>query len=699
MSNAALGDLSFLDIVFPRLDQVASNRYTSAHWLRTEFASAVWVCQFGDRCVTIDWDVAVGSSGHRLTSPSQVLLLRTFKCWLVLSTHPDVHRGALWSPKTELYRFSRTLDWIDYFLVRADELNLSTSGLACLSRDELTAALFTIAAACRKSESVYDFSTRLSAHLRTLGRAISSTDLQELIEQFPFLACDIPHSDVWVTDLTEDEVVSARAALWQQRMYTNRSRSTGYEWHVPLSLLIPRLYSGILRPQGGKRLPVEVHLVPDDRLNREYPGVPVRNVSSIGIDKINFRQYVRSLRELGLLHNVGLPVPITSLRTLDTELTVPMSSLRGLGRFKTVPPDIVFFALRGAIEFVLTKGDKIVDIFLATVKEASHHDLSPNAVLTGGLDDPAAESAARDLSISRWTIRHTGAARGRGRGLSRSEYHPQLRANVGLWDLLRVLYGAVQLIVGALMARRVSELVQLRCLSCIDDSRTYLLFHNAKSGVMGNRQVLARPIPPIAVRAVGLIQRLQRSLLDAGLIDSQHPLTAYPTSRGISFARATGETFGNSLDYFFDYIEMPLDDHGRRYYLRQHQLRRFFAMTFFWSNSFGGMDTLREFLGHTDATHLYHYITESTPGEVLRGVKAEWAAEALRTQISAADSLADLVEDHFGTRQFRLLDTEDLTEYIDNLLEAGGVQIEPEFLDSHGAYRIAVRVLSTEHSV
>ena len=47
---------------------------------------------------------------------------------------------------------------------------------------------------------------------------------------------------------------------------------------------------------------------------------------------------------------------------------------------------------------------------------------------------------------------------------------------------------------------------------------------------------------------------------------------------------------------------------------------------------------------------------------------------------------------------FKKFPQEDLTEYIDNLLEAGGVQIEPEFLDSRGAYRIAIRVLSTELS-
>lgn len=690
MSSAAFNDLSFLDIVFPRLDKSEKDRYTSASWLRTDFESQVWICQFGSRRVVVDWDISVGSSGDKLTDSDQALLLRTFKCWLVLSTHADAHRGALWSPKTEHIRFVTTLDWIEYFIVRADELALTESGLACLSRDELIGALFTVAAFRRKSDSIYDFAPRLGAHLRALGRGVTAKDLRKLIRDFPFLASDIPEPQDRVTDLTEEEVVAARAALWQQGMYVRQSGKGPYEWRVPLASLMPALYFGTLRRTGGRRPPVELHLVPDDRVSREYPGVPITGNSVDGLNQIHFRQYVRSLRELGLLDNVGLPVPITSLRTLQTEDAVRISSLKGLGRFRTAPPAIVFLALRRAIEFVLAKGNAVVDVYLAAAAEASASGLSLSTVLAQGLSDPTAATTAKDLGVVRWTVRDVVHARGRGRGLSPADYYPRLRANVGLWDLLRVLYGAVQVIVGTLTARRVSELVELDAKECLDRSRKYLLFANAKSGVLGHRQMLARPIPSIAVRAIGVLQHIHQASLDSG-----QPLIAYPTALGTSFVQATDRAFAGNLDYFFDYIEMQRDSEGRRYYLRQHQLRRFFAMVFFWSNSFGGLDTLREFLGHTDAGHLYRYITESTPGEVLRGVKAEWAAEALCTQVSAADALADIVEHRFGTREFRLLESQDLADYIDDLLEAGKVQIEPEFLDGRGTYRIAVRVVST----
>ena len=38
-------------------------------------------------------------------------------------------------------------------------------------------------------------------------------------------------------------------------------------------------------------------------------------------------------------------------------------------------------------------------------------------------------------------------------------------------------------------------------------------------------------------------------------------------------------------------------------------------MLFFWSKSYEGLDALRDFLGHTDTEHLYHYITENINGE------------------------------------------------------------------------------------
>lgn len=136
-----------------------------------------------------------------------------------------------------------------------------------------------------------------------------------------------------------------------------------------------------------------------------------------------------------------------------------------------------------------------------------------------------------------------------------------------------------------------------------------------------------------------------------------------------------------------------MNRNGQRYYIRQHQLRRFSAMLFFWGSSFGGMETLRWFLGHTDAEHLYHYITESTTGEVLRSVKAHYAVERTKSNADEAEALADLLEQRFGTRNFSVLEDEELEEYIEDLMDDGQIEIEPEFFETPEgkSYRVLIK--------
>ena len=147
------------------------------------------------------------------------------------------------------------------------------------------------------------------------------------------------------------------------------------------------------------------------------------------------------------------------------------------------------------------------------------------------------------------------------------------------------------------------------------------------------------------------------------------------------------------MDFFCDYFQTPLDSEGHRYYIRQHQLRRFFAMLFFWGSAFGGMDTLRWFLGHRDISHLYHYITESIPGDVLRAVKANFAGHVLKRS-RRSKRISGLVQKHFGTDNFSVLDSDELDEYVEELMSEGRVEIEPEFFEASegNTYRILIKV-------
>ncbi len=147
--------------------------------------------------------------------------------------------------------------------------------------------------------------------------------------------------------------------------------------------------------------------------------------------------------------------------------------------------------------------------------------------------------------------------------------------------------------------------------------------------------------------------------------------------------------YNEKLDIFFDYIEMPIKN-NKRLYIRQHQLRRFFAMAFFWGNGFGSMDTLRWFMGHTDVKHLYHYITESVSGDVLRSTKAQFAAE----HIDDFDNLKNLIKDRYNTKNVNLIEEDDLIYFIEDLIEEGNVKIEPDFIEDNNGnkFKIAITV-------
>ena len=100
-------------------------------------------------------------------------------------------------------------------------------------------------------------------------------------------------------------------------------------------------------------------------------------------------------------------------------------------------------------------------------------------------------------------------------------------------------------------------------------------------------------------------------------------------------------------------------------------------------------------LGHTDVRHVWHYITESMQGDVLRSAKSQYIAESLhRNGADNFQNLSDLIESRYGTTDFTLIDTEELEDYIADLIEEGDIEVEPEFFtDAEGEkFKVVVKV-------
>lgn len=129
-------------------------------------------------------------------------------------------------------------------------------------------------------------------------------------------------------------------------------------------------------------------------------------------------------------------------------------------------------------------------------------------------------------------------------------------------------------------------------------------------------------------------------------------------------------------------------------YLRAHQLRRFWAYTFFYKFGLSDLCTIGWYLGHIDAEQTWIYILESFDGhdkELVR-IKAAYAADVLysNTQLdveteSSVNLIKTIVKKHFGRKDFSLVEEDDLLAYLEILISDGNLDISPRFFtDENG---------------
>ncbi|MCT9811345.1 hypothetical protein N0K08_11915 [Acidovorax sp. Be4] len=434
---------------------------------------------------------------------------------------------------------------------------------------------------------------------------------------------------------------------------------------------------------------------------REFPGVPVRGEER---SESAPRFYLRALESFHLLESVGLPTSNALAESSKNVAFIKNLSLHPPGRYRTVPSELVLRSFRSAVEFALEYAEELLDAYVFCAKTAQATGVSIPQFLEKESISQFLGPKLTTIGVNTWSIGRT-ARQGlntRELGVNRDEFDTQyfsnLREHRGLWDLLMVLGGCYLVILGTLMARRQGELIDLKVGSMLNSSGSHLRFKARKSGTGDMRQTLERPIPAFASELLRLLENFQERLVAGGVLSETSNALMFPKEVNSGLLKAGQSSFNFMLDRFCDFFQTEIDKNGRRFYLRQHQLRRFFAMLFFWGNSFSGLDVLRWFMGHSDAEHLYHYISESTPGHVLRGVKADFVVEHAKAHDPQTLPLLDFIENHFGTREVLLLDSDELGEFIEELLANGSVTVEPHFMRGTGGTTYEVLICVSDNA-
>ncbi|GKQ45674.1 MULTISPECIES: hypothetical protein [Pseudomonas] len=198
-------------------------------------------------------------------------------------------------------------------------------------------------------------------------------------------------------------------------------------------------------------------------------------------------------------------------------------------------------------------------------------------------------------------------------------YHSGRKNDVSANDfksIIEAFVGACALVISILKPIRDTELHNLRrdCLDKEDTSGGVLLQHEQlKAGALGINPQISQAIPSITARAIQLLQLMGGQLAEIFDDNSEGStlLFYYPSKGyGVPSNKSMSYKVNMCLDKFCDIIETPKDEFGRRWYIRVHEMRKFFLFVMHRHEGDKITEILRRAAGHSDRKHIYSYIAE-----------------------------------------------------------------------------------------
>ncbi len=382
-----------------------------------------------------------------------------------------------------------------------------------------------------------------------------------------------------------------------------------------------------------------------------------------------------SLRQLAEVVE-GLPAK-TVFDCINARSIADRLNLSEKKHHRTTPVPIAMHVMNEAIRFILTYGDPLVEYLIAFGRKAYEKQQYENIRPFSEeylLKHPLPE-ALSPLNIS--TIKSYYDGRFHGIDGIGKIAAPKVRQAASLEDSINLLLASVYLLTASLSARREIEICSLWIGSVTGSTGFHELeFELAKANFEDERVVISRPIPDLLAKSLNLVQSLTIKWTELFGIDDNEYLFWIPIELGKGGA-LRASYIDILLDRFCDFIEIPLDDNGRRWYVRTHECRRFFAIIFFWQFKYANLTALQWMLGHVNPQHTYDYIKENLGGSELTKEEASITAEAIRgsRSDSGIDRLRQLVITHFHSDDVQLIEEDDLELYLESLLEQGLYEI------------------------
>jgi len=662
----------------------------SPPWLKSPHGGIELNCILSkDVELKINFDITLPDGSSLADARYQSLRAECFDFFCILDRPPDGGRAR--SAKSVRAHMVRGVHILDHmFFVHGAKL--SKHGFKSITGQDLIEIVRLIASSKAVVDNLYDWHGRLTNYLKDIASNITPEILADTLERQPRLA-ELPQERE-ILELTSTELLKARVALYRRGFY--KSKEFG-EVRVNSSELSEAIFQNTLAVKSLRLFKKKIGdlAIGIGESYREFEGAPTRTgYDDERCSKHLLAEYKSTIHSWRHLCAFGNGIPLNAL--LEAERYDPSHSinLKPLGHTNPLPSEAVTYALDKAVTFFYDHGDHILKS-LSNLLIAAHENNLPVLQFSKVNDiTPLLTMECLDLGINKWSIVEFNESKA---GFHRPDnYHQLLRSsNSGLFEMAKVLNGAANICTGLMSAARNGELLDLTALST-DETNSWIELSSRKSGFGSIRKSQWRPIPVVTGHILSAYQAFHNSLAKAGI---QPPKSLLST---VSFSGAMGIT-ANSFNYcndlFCDYIEMPLDHLGRRFYIRQHQLRQYFIVAFFYASGISGIETLRWFVRHFDPQHLWAYLRQNVAGSTMMRHKSVALKSMIRNNSEQVADLISFLTLELGANRFDVLSDNELIEYLTELQELGTVEIEPLFYqDSEGTrWRLGITIFGEKN--
>jgi hypothetical protein len=343
----------------------------------------------------------------------------------------------------------------------------------------------------------------------------------------------------------------------------------------------------------------------------------------------------------------------------------------------TIPIDTALEYLNHSIRWVVELGSDIVklkhnsDSKLLSLMDGKksnkdHFSIQVSTNMNKKILDSLNE---KGLKITRYNAHAPGIKNGK------------IRDDLSVEEAVDCLVAACFILIGTFACKRISEVLDLtrNCSKPSTDGGWELIFGLRKASPVEALSMIGRPIPNLVNDAIDLL----RDLAPINIINiNDNPeldplfLSSYKVTRKPKKAQPSFNiNLYTRITLFADVVSIKPTEDNCRWYVRSHELRRFFAISYFWHDRFAGLPALSWFMGHNDIDQTLHYVTEVIAATELPEEEARYSAsiilDNLEDTLPGIENLSAQAMKYFNTNSLDMINQNTLEDYLTEQFKNG----------------------------